>query len=108
MELIRQDKTDFFIISVVVVSVGIKTVNDYESCFSDIAVSCNTYGGETFAQSSCSMGELQTKYENILFNVFASFTYGKRYILQSKEFFLVFVVPRSLSSIAHLVQMLSK
>lgn len=108
MELIRRDKTDFFTISVVesLVSLGIKTVNDYDSCFSDIVVSCDTYGGETFAQSSCSMGELQTKYKNILFNLFASFTYGMRCNLQSKEFFLEFVVSHSLSSIAHLVQML--
>jgi hypothetical protein len=69
------------------VSLGIKAADDYDSCFSDIVVSCNTYGGETFAQGSYSMGELQTKYENILFNVFASFAYGMMYILQSKEFF---------------------
>jgi hypothetical protein len=48
--------------------------------FFGIAVSCNTYGGELFTQNAYCMGELQKKYENILCNVFASFTFI-RYIL---------------------------
>ena len=63
------------------VYLGIKTVNDYDSCFSDIIVSCNTYGGETFVQNSQSRCEQQMKCENLLCNVFASFTYDSRYIL---------------------------
>jgi len=62
-------------------SLGIDNIKDYESCFSDIVVAFNTYGGKTFAQNPYIMGELQTKYENILCNIFASFTYDIRYVL---------------------------
>jgi hypothetical protein len=63
------------------VSLCIKKKRDYDSCFSDIVVACNNYGGITFAQNSYIMGELQKKYENILCNIFANFTYDIRYIL---------------------------
>jgi len=41
------------------VPLGIKNIKDYYSCFSDIVVECNTYGGKTFAQNSYVMGKLQ-------------------------------------------------
>jgi hypothetical protein len=63
------------------VSLGIDNIKDYDSSFSDIVVAFNTYGGKTFPQNSYIMGELQTKYENIFCNIFASFTYDIRYVL---------------------------
>ena len=62
------------------VSLDIKNVNDYVSCFSDIVVACNYFDGKTCIQNYYGRGEVQNKFENVLCNVFASFTYDIRYI----------------------------